>query len=818
VSDRTARVTSSNHILTHKRPSSSPHSSLESKITALSSAQAVFDVPLDTNKNYVERPALTRQLDELLQPTESNSSDPKRAALYGLGGSGKTELALRFAEKHRGNYTAIFWINGMDNLHMAEGFSSISRALGLGADMIPGIAMQRARDWLCAHGNWLLVVDNLDDDVVIDLLPRKFINAGMLGTILVTSRNERVKRIWNSIPVSDMEPGEAKTLLRNITDSEVQENDAVANALLKDLGHLPLAVDQAASFISETGITIAKYHQLFQVERRRLLEKYPTTQYNVGNRQNVMTTWEISFSHIQQEHPQASTLLLMLSLLYHEDIPQAILESALLGQCHWASNGEFEELPSRDRWVPKILSNVLCSDIGLVEAIAVLKKVSLVRHQENSRSLVVHPLVHFWTAQRLENDKNLKRDLQICIIGLVSSAFERQDRLPPLSSRTHGSRGLEDSTLSIWPLRQYPQIAPHALRCLKYAKDIKILSEPVALLSLSLLQVLEYTSFGDFQEDQAFALALIQHLEKFQHHRSDDVYLTCSAAIWRLNRLDLCSCRKYILISGPEVNRKVRAGNLCEECERAYREVLTLQTINTRTPRMGCVIQYLQFRLAWDPIWDYCLNKLSSSSPPSVFGFIEPRLPEGQPVPVSGNPFHPLLLEELLGKHSSWMYRYGLTVRRYLLLRTECEYHYGDRYRLREDSAKKQWEEEVMYTAKEPGEIAESFKLLCGEKSEEFRRSAFYASTALVTSCQWKEVERLLHPLVIASLESPVVSWSHERCIIRYTDALLKQDKAKEAQAMLSRIRASYQTSKKALVTTERSKLLQNMPDAVRNY
>ena len=107
-----------------------------------------------------------RQLDELLQPGETKSLTPKRAALYGLGGSGKTEVALRFAERHRDKYKAVFWINGTDNLHLVEGFSGIAQALGIGNNTGARAAMQKAHGWLCSHTGWLLIVDNLDDDVV----------------------------------------------------------------------------------------------------------------------------------------------------------------------------------------------------------------------------------------------------------------------------------------------------------------------------------------------------------------------------------------------------------------------------------------------------------------------------------------------------------------------------------------------------------------------------------------------------------------------------------------------------------------------------
>jgi hypothetical protein len=703
-------------------------------------------------------------------------------ALFGLGGSGKTELALRFAEKNRHAYAAVFWINGVDESHVTDGLVSIYRALNLGDATDFKISIREAQRWLSTHQDWLMIIDNMDDDTMIDLVPRYYINAGMKGSILFTSRNERVATRWNSIEISNMEPREAASLLRNITGSQIADDGPVTE-LLRALGHLPLAIDQAASFIFETGITVSKYYDLFETEKRHLLKKYPSTQYNVERRENVMTTWEISFDHIQRDQSQAAVLLLMFSLLDNQDIPQSMLESASRGHYYWAPNGEFEELPSNESFVPKELSEVLCNYVALLEAVAALKRFSLVRHQTDSASLTIHPLVHFWANQRLSSDESLKKKLKTCIIGLVSSALNKQDRLPPLSHRRHGARGLEDSTMTIWPWRRYTQLAPHALRCLKYAEDAREMPESVAHLSLALLQVLEYSTFGKFKVDHDFAISLIHHLESFSKTKFD--YLALSALMWLLSRGEMCPCRKYI--STADLENKQR--DLCVECQRTY-ERASLFEIPCKTDiRILCVSQYLLLRLKEDRFWNSPWKARAFES-----GYLEPPSSDLK-----------RSFSESLKQQWSWMEKYALTMRYYLRMRSDCENDKGphELWRFRRNYG-------ADNVVSEYFAITESFQELCGKDSEEYRRSAFYASSILVFTARWSQVQQFLFPLVASTLQSPSQSWSHERCIIRYTEALLKQGKYEEAKHMVSQLEQSYCKSGLHLVSINRSPLIFN--------
>ncbi|GIZ44722.1 hypothetical protein CKM354_000791300 [Cercospora kikuchii] len=391
----------------------------------------IFDVPRNTNKNYVERQSLVRQLDDILHPTLPGSHDA-RAALIGLVGSGKTELATKFAQKHRDCYSQVFWISATDSAQVISGFVRISTLLRLddttGSDGLTSKAtsskqmVELAQRWLVSNGGWLLVIDNVDEESVLEQVTGSILTTGMRGTILITARNESLKVGWSTVEVSNMTQEEALALLNSITGATY--SSTVADALLQDLGYFALAIDQAATFMSVTGYNIMDYHALFREERSCLLEKYPSTQYNVGGKQSVMTTWEISYQKIEQQHSEAAKLLLMFSLMSHEDIPDKILQSCLETETCFVDWQEYKILLGRDCGIPNSLRGALTQRLSHIEAIATLKKYSFVRTIPKASALQIHPLVHFWASQRLQRDPTLKSVLTYWLLLLIASALD----------------------------------------------------------------------------------------------------------------------------------------------------------------------------------------------------------------------------------------------------------------------------------------------------------------------------------------------------------------------------------------------------------
>jgi hypothetical protein len=651
---------------------------------------------------------------------------------------------------------------------MLDGFHSIAQTLNINDPNNTEQSLSNVRSWLISYNEWLLILDNLDEDSMVDHLQRNYLKAGMNGDILMTSRNFKCSIRWKSIEVANMEADEAKILLNNIVDS-CSSSETEMEGLLSDLGFLPLAIDQAASFIAETGITLSQYRHMFRTEQERLLGHFPSTQYNQECRRSVMTTWELSFSRIERENIPAAKLFLLLCLLHHDQIPISILESCFNGQNHWTPSGEFDIVSEKDRWIPEDMLPMFSTQFALLHALTTLRKFSFVRYQAQKSNkpmvLRIHPLVQFWATQRLRGLAEISRDLKICCIGLVSCCLEKQDRFAPLRPRQKNSYMLEDRSLATWPWRQYSNIAMHAPRCLMYAMDLEPIPKLTAHLSLSLLQVLEYSSFFQtFELDQSFSLRLIDHVEKQQI--GNDEYLQSCCHIWRLLRLGLCHCRK-MASERRTLDNIDTLWQFCQSCG---------QSIQSATLFLGAL---------------HDLERSTSGQllAQSLFRII-PNLEDKKELAGQAR--------FSLSTRSSWLTQYDWAQEEYFNIRDAFEESFDlSGY---EDVSRR---------------VALTFQNLCGTSSEEFRRSQFYATGPLMKAGTYEDVEEMLSPLVELSTQHPTHSWSHERCIIRLVEAKLQTGKIDEARRTLSMVQQAYQETGRQLRTISNSLLLKDTPEFV---
>ena len=709
----------------------------------------------------------------------------RRVVLFGLGGSGKTEIAVHFAQRQRHCYKAVFWVNGIDEIHMNAGYRDICRVIDkVGGDSAYNFTWE-AQCWLSSQRSWLLIFDNVDDDIAIHAL-RKFLNVGMEGDVLITSRNPTISAYWDGIEVSDMETHEAVNLLYNITGRCEPGEEVAREQLLRDLGPLPLAVDQASSYILATEISLQEYHSLFRKEKSRLLNQLPSTLYNQESQETVMTTWGLSFQRIKSTHSQAATLMLILSTFSPTNITLEMLELDPLSLHHWAPNGEFEKLPKEQRWISSDMEAVFGDQLRLREAISALRKYSLIHYKTDGKAIYIHPLVHYWASQELSSDSR-EQMLKICAIGLVATNFGPEERLLPVAT-PYSSRDiasvLEERSLRLWPWRQYHSLTAHALQCLQYVPTLSFLPEAVAHLTLSLLQVLDYISADSVPEyslDSNIPLDvdILDHIA--QVAQASDRYLEISIQTWRVLRLLFCPCRKQ---AREDQDR-------CERCKEIVVVAETLLTADLSTfsgpvlPRTKAAVLCLAYVVS-----------LEKRFRPSMYPFThaandlfeDPRKGLHEPLmlrhPLSlwfGNPL----------RLTSRMEKYVYNVGRYLQLRFCSVFS----------------EEYAAVDIENAGIIAMTFRDICG-LSEEYRRSAWYWTAELERLQEWQKIQDVLEPLVQQSAERPSLSWSHERCIVRLVNALVEQNHVEKARQLLVDIQKSYTMIGKRLQSVDRHPLL----------
>ncbi|MEV0533900.1 FxSxx-COOH system tetratricopeptide repeat protein [Kitasatospora sp. NPDC050463] len=237
---------------------------------------------------------------------------PTSQTLYGLGGIGKTQLALEYAHRYRAEYDLIWWIDAEQTESVALALAGLARRLGLPVGDSVAEAAEAAREALgrgTPTTRWLLVFDNADEPA--DLRP--YFPDGP-GRILVTSRNLGWTRAADALEVDVFTRREsAEHLRRRVRGLTTGDADAVAEAL----GDLPLAVEVAAAWLDATAMPVPAY----LAQLRHALSAEGAFDYP----RSVAATWGVSISRLRVQSPAAARLLQLCAYFAPEPISTGLL-------------------------------------------------------------------------------------------------------------------------------------------------------------------------------------------------------------------------------------------------------------------------------------------------------------------------------------------------------------------------------------------------------------------------------------------------------------------------------------------------------------
>jgi hypothetical protein len=221
-------------------------------------------------------PAFTGREDVLLAICEGLLAGGAFAvqALHGMGGIGKTQLAVEYAHRFASTYSLAWWINADQAALIGDQFAALGIALGCVPDEADTEAARPAVLARLRHqGQWLLVFDGAEDpDDIRPWLP------GGGGHVLITSRGRGWAEVAASIEVGALARQESVALLRGRADLDEKE----ANQIAESLGDLPLAIDLAAGYIAETRIPAGAYVDLLRREASALLDQPDAGPYQLG--------------------------------------------------------------------------------------------------------------------------------------------------------------------------------------------------------------------------------------------------------------------------------------------------------------------------------------------------------------------------------------------------------------------------------------------------------------------------------------------------------------------------------------------------------
>ncbi|KAL5003223.1 hypothetical protein BDV10DRAFT_155931, partial [Aspergillus recurvatus] len=296
-----------------------------------------FMVPFRQNPLFLGR---ERELSRLQMLITGGDSGTRRAAISGLGGVGKTQIALELAYRlhQQSEAYSIMWISSSSAEALEQAFMDISSRLGL-TEITPENVKNRVKHYLNseAAGSWLLIIDNADDlKLWSSSMVRETLPTSPRGYTLFTTRNHQLAtRIAgpNIIDVTEMDIPMAITLLKsNISDQTLLGSDKSAASLARHLNSLPLAMVQAASYMNENLISAETYLSLVketEVSMLELLSEDFEDEWRYVEASNAITsTWFVSFKQIQTLSPLAAEYLSFMSCLDFTRIPCSLLPAA----------------------------------------------------------------------------------------------------------------------------------------------------------------------------------------------------------------------------------------------------------------------------------------------------------------------------------------------------------------------------------------------------------------------------------------------------------------------------------------------------------
>ena len=350
--------------------------------------------------NVPSRSAMFTGRDELLAKLRERWASGGLAtaqALYGMGGVGKTLLAVEFAHRFVADYDLVWWVDSEQPGLIGEQFASLAAAAGEATlELEVPAAAAAARAYLRGRGRWLVVFDNAEDPPAIrSLLPE----GG--GHVLITSRNPAWAGVAMPVEVDVFSRPESVSLLMEQVPSLTRRE---ANEIAERVGDLPLAVSQAAGVLAETGIAPREYLRALDAEVAQVMDVGIPATYGAS----LAAVVRVATAKLGQVDQAAVQFLQICAFLAPEPVPTSWFTNAAarsapgegragsLGPGHPVLGGpdpaatESGDAAGR---LPEALAAVAASPFALAQSVGRLPRYGLARATAGSG-----PVLHRLTA------------------------------------------------------------------------------------------------------------------------------------------------------------------------------------------------------------------------------------------------------------------------------------------------------------------------------------------------------------------------------------------------------------------------------------
>ncbi|KAF2741633.1 hypothetical protein M011DRAFT_377150, partial [Sporormia fimetaria CBS 119925] len=311
----------------------------------------------------------------------NEGSGRRSVTLHGLGGIGKTQLAIAYTKMHRDEYSAIFWLNIKDEVSVKQSYLQLAK--------------QILQD--CPSASQLGVfLDDKKQDEVVAAVPGKadagavdigqFLPEAHHGSVIVTRRSSKVS-VGRRLKVGKLE--DVRDGLEILSDASHREDETLthldpdAAELARELDGLPLALATAGAYLDQVTTSFADYFRLYRASWRRLQQTSP--EVSTYEDRQLYSTWQLSLDHIKQQSELSTKLLQLWAYFDNQDLWFELLREGRTDGPLWLCQLTEDELSFNEA------VRILC-DYGLIEVDR-----SSEGHVVESQGYGMHGCVHAWT-------------------------------------------------------------------------------------------------------------------------------------------------------------------------------------------------------------------------------------------------------------------------------------------------------------------------------------------------------------------------------------------------------------------------------------
>ncbi|CAK7200406.1 hypothetical protein SEUCBS139899_003101 [Sporothrix eucalyptigena] len=356
-----------------------------------------FSLPYGINLRFFERDSELQHLAQELDPP--HDQDPaatpsnrrlRAIGIYGLGGVGKSQLALQYANTSMEKYSVIAWLPSASEIKLTQSLSHLAVQLGLvedaDASQDNAQSVNAVRDWLnTSRQTFLLIFDNVDDASLLDAVWP----SSDRGSIIITSRSPGVaaQRTTTTLPLRCFSETAGKSALQALAGTEQTEKSALAddpaeaeavNKICQLVGGLPLAMVQIGNFIRNRSCSYAEFLRMYEKSAEKILKR---SDKPVEYEHTVLTTWELSLHGLSDDGRHLQNLLAFLD-------PDGVQESVLTNEkaVEKLDNSDFE---------------FMSDEFDFGDAVMELSRTSMVSRMIRSKALSMHRMVQLAVLLRI---------------------------------------------------------------------------------------------------------------------------------------------------------------------------------------------------------------------------------------------------------------------------------------------------------------------------------------------------------------------------------------------------------------------------------